>query len=53
MKTVLICFAWFPLLVGQLTLAQTAQSQTAAPQTAPVVEDFTPSSLNQPGKQYP
>ena len=53
MKTVLIRFAWLPLLLCQLALAQTAPPQSAAPQTAPAVEDFKPSSLNQPGKQYP
>ena len=53
MKTVLIRFAWLPLLLGQLALAQTAPPQTAASQAAPAVEDFKPSSLNQPGKQYP
>ena len=30
MKTVLIRFAWLPLLVGQLALAQTAPPQSAA-----------------------
>src|ERR1039457_5674557 len=41
MKTVIIGFA---LLAGLPAMAQTNQ---------PAVEDFKPSSLNQPGKQYP
>jgi hypothetical protein len=53
MKTALIRFAWLPLLLCQLALAQTEQPQPAAPQPTPAVEDFKPSSLNQPGRQYP
>jgi alpha-L-arabinofuranosidase len=53
MKTALVRFAWLPLLLCQLALAQTEQPQAAAPQAAPAVEDFKPSSLNQPGQQYP
>ena len=41
MKTAILSLA---LLVSLPVLAQTNQ---------PVVEDFKPSSLNQPGKQYP
>jgi len=48
MKTALNRLAWLPLLAGQLALAQ-----TTPPQATPAVEDFKPSSLNQPGKQYP
>jgi enterochelin esterase family protein len=44
MKTTLSVLALASMLVGQLCLAQTNE---------PVVEDFKPSSLNQPGKQYP
>jgi enterochelin esterase-like enzyme len=48
MRTAFMRFAWLPLLAGQLALAQ-----TAPPQDAAAVEDFQPSSINQPGKQYP
>lgn len=44
MKTKLSFFALVSLLSGQLGTAQTNQ---------PAVEDFKPSSLNQPGQQYP
>lgn len=44
MKTKLSFLALVSLLSGQLCTAQTNE---------PVVEDFKPSSLNQPGKQYP
>ena len=53
MKSVLIRFAWLPLLLGQLALAQTAPPPPATSQMAPAVEDFKPSTLNQLGKQYP
>jgi enterochelin esterase-like enzyme len=44
MKTKLSLLAFASMLSGQLCLAQTDQ---------PVVEDFKPSTLNQPGQQYP
>lgn len=44
MKTKLSFLALVSLLSGQLGTAQTNE---------PAVEDFKPSSLNQPGKQYP
>ncbi len=44
MKTTLSALALVSTLASQLCLAQT---------DAPAVEDFKPSSLNQPGKQYP
>ena len=44
MKTKLSLLALASMLSGQLGTAQTNQ---------PAVEDFKPSSLNQPGKQYP
>src|SRR5690348_4448677 len=44
MKTKFSLLALASMLVGQLSMAQTDQ---------PAVEDFKPSSLNQPGKQYP
>ena len=44
MKTALPVIAFTAVLTGQLCLAQTNQ---------PAVEDFKPSSLNQPNKQYP
>jgi len=44
MKTKLSLLALAAVLSGQLGLAQTDQ---------PVVEDFKPSTLNQPGQQYP
>lgn len=48
MKNAVIRLALLTLLVGQLALAQ-----NAPPQTGPVAEDFKPSTLNQPGQQYP
>jgi enterochelin esterase-like enzyme len=48
MKSAVIRLVWLPLLVSQLALAQ-----VASPQTGSAVEDFKPSSINQPGKQYP
>jgi enterochelin esterase-like enzyme len=44
MKTKLSLLAFASMLSGQLCLAQTDQ---------PLVEDFKPSTLNQPGQQYP
>lgn len=44
MKTKLALFAVAGALSGQLCAAQTNE---------PAIEDFKPSSLNQPGKQYP
>ncbi len=44
MKTTISLLALLSILTGQLCTAQTNQ---------PAVEDFKPSSLNQPGKQYP
>ncbi|HWH67781.1 MAG TPA: hypothetical protein VNT26_00220, partial [Candidatus Sulfotelmatobacter sp.] len=44
MKTKLSLFALAFMALGQLCTAQT---------NPPAVEDFKPSSLNQPGKQYP
>jgi enterochelin esterase-like enzyme len=44
MKTKLSLLAFASMLSSQLCLAQTDQ---------PVVEDFKPSTLNQPGQQYP
>ncbi len=44
MKKKLPLFAFASILAGQTCMAQT---------NPPVVEDFKPSSLNQPGKQYP
>jgi enterochelin esterase family protein len=44
MKPALSCLAFASILSGQLCLAQTNQ---------PAVEDFKPSVLNQPNKQYP
>ncbi len=48
MKASVIRLVWLPLLVAQLALAQ-----TAPPQSGTAAEDFKPSSINQPGKQYP
>ena len=44
MKTKLTLLAFASILSGQFCLAQTEQ---------PIVEDFKPSTLNQPGQQYP
>jgi enterochelin esterase-like enzyme len=44
MNARLLTFGLAGVLTGQLALTQTNE---------PVVEDFQPSSLNQPGKQYP
>ncbi len=44
MKPTLLCIAITSALAAELCLAQTNQ---------PPVEDFKPSSINQPGKQYP
>jgi enterochelin esterase family protein len=52
MKTALLSLALLPLLSGLPALGQAPQPAGAAPQAAPV-EDFKPSSVNQPGKQYP
>lgn len=53
MKSHLARFAVLTLLTGQLALAQTAPPPTP-PADAPVPkEDFKPSTLNQPGQQYP
>ncbi|HPR99921.1 MAG TPA: alpha/beta hydrolase-fold protein [Candidatus Sumerlaeota bacterium] len=49
MKSAVIRLAWLPLLVAQLALAQ----PPASPQTGAAVEDFKPSSINQPGRSYP
>ena len=46
MKRVFVCLACLPLSVAQLAVAQTE------PAVAPK-EDFKPSTLNQPGQQYP
>jgi enterochelin esterase-like enzyme len=40
--------AWLPLLACQLAVAQTTPTPAAGPK-----EDFKPSTLNQPGQQYP
>jgi alpha-N-arabinofuranosidase len=53
MKTALMCLASLPLLAGQLALAQPGPPQTTPDELGPPVEDFQPSSLNQPGQQYP
>jgi alpha-N-arabinofuranosidase len=58
MKIALVHFTWVFLLLGQFALAQPLAIQSAAPQAAqaqaaPAVEDFKPSTLNQPGQQYP
>ena len=44
MKTNLVMLAFTSVISGQLCTAQTNE---------PAVEDFKPSSLNQPGQQYP
>jgi enterochelin esterase-like enzyme len=46
MKKMTLALAWLPLLACQLAVAQTT------PAVAPK-EDFKPSTLNQPGQQYP
>jgi predicted alpha/beta superfamily hydrolase len=55
MRTAVIHSAWILLLIGQIALAQPGTPPGAAqPQpTGPAVEDFKPSTLNQPGQQYP
>ncbi len=56
MKKALTRFAWIPILACPFALAQTAQTPaTPAPaaQSAAPLEDFKPSTLNQPGQQYP
>jgi enterochelin esterase-like enzyme len=53
MKTALVCLASLPLLAAQLALAQPGPPQRTPPELGPAVEDFQPSSLNQPGQQYP
>jgi enterochelin esterase-like enzyme len=59
MKVALIHFAWLILLAGQIALAQPGAPGGpppggAPPQaTGPAVEDFKPSTLNQPFQDYP
>jgi enterochelin esterase family protein len=53
MKRAYISLVCLPLLAGQLALAQSAQPPAAPTQPATVAEDFKPSVLNQPGRQYP
>ena len=53
MRTALVCLASLPLLAGQLALAQPGLPQETPAESAPAVEDFQPSSLNQPGQEYP
>src|SRR4249920_3238393 len=43
MKPAIIGFAWLPLLAVSMAFAQSSQP----------ADDFKPSSLNQPGQQYP
>jgi hypothetical protein len=52
MKFMISIFALLLVLLGLLVIAQTQQPSNSAPQAQPV-EDFKPSSLNQPGRQYP
>ena len=52
MKNTIFCLALLAVLPGLPAIAQAPQTVNAAPQAQPV-EDFKPSSLNQPGKQYP
>lgn len=49
-KTALIALIWTAALSA--AVAQPAAPAAAASQSAPL-EDFKPSSLNQPGQQYP
>jgi enterochelin esterase-like enzyme len=54
MKTALVRLAWLPLAASQLAMAQAAlQPPALSTPTAPPLEDFKPSALNQSGKQYP
>jgi enterochelin esterase family protein len=53
MKCACRYLALLPLLAGQLALGQATQPQGASAPPAAVVEDFKPSTLNQPGRQYP
>ena len=52
MKFMISIFALLLVLSGLPVIAQTQQPSNSAPQAQPV-EDFKPSSLNQPGRQYP
>jgi enterochelin esterase family protein len=58
MKTTILSLAILPVLSGVAALAQPPQGGRGAQppveiDKTPPVEDFKPSSLNQPGKQYP
>ena len=61
MRFAIITFALLPVLTGVPVVAQAPQGAPAGRGTQPPVEidktapaeDFKPSSLNQPGKQYP
>jgi enterochelin esterase family protein len=52
MKNTIFCLALLAVLPGLPAIAQAPQTVNAAPQAQPV-EDFKPSSLNQPNRQYP
>jgi enterochelin esterase-like enzyme len=52
MKFVILSIALLAMLSEVPVVAQTQQPANLAPQIAPV-EDFKPSSLNQPNRQYP
>ena len=55
-KTILI-LTFLPVLAGALAIAQPPQGAVTRPPVeidkTPPLEDFKPSALNQPGKQYP
>ena len=51
-ETAILSLALLLVLSGLPAIAQTQQPVNSAPQAQPV-EDFKPSSLNQPGRQYP
>ena len=54
MKNALTLVVLLPLFAGPLALTQAGPPQGSPPQAAtPPVEDFKPSTLNQPGQQYP
>jgi len=52
MKSTILYLALLAVLLGLPLIAQAPQPVNSAPQAQPV-EDFKPSSLNQPNRQYP
>ena len=53
MKKTILILVLLPVLSGVAVLAQPPQRAPVEIDKTPPVEDFKPSSLNQPGKQYP